>query len=380
MIFSDQNLEKKDIKSLRLTSKELCPAGTREFAKRYLTDPCVTLTRYSLQSLVDMCKHPIFSAHIQSIGFLASVLSIQGLEDRVSQAKHEAQWQRNGVETLIDDLAEISNYSVLYKEQLRLKASEETKTLLAHAFGALNHTISSTITNDLESIGPNGVIGLPPTIYRYDGISRRRTAKPSDSDSKMGKVISQIGESIARLSPSNRISIAGLEITIKRRAQVATSNSKLDDHISIRGCEDMYSNLTTLHLELNLEALRGSMSLETWRDLFKAASKLENLSFSSGCAGNRAIGTGTLERVAKIFNIETTFQLKVLGLKSVPCTPETLLQLLQRHKKTLVGIKLCKVTLLGCWKPCLSWMRKELELEKLHISHPHIISRNNTTG
>lgn len=60
MTSSGQCLSKEDIESQRLASKELCPTRRREFAMRYVTQPVVALSQYGLQSLVDICKHPIF--------------------------------------------------------------------------------------------------------------------------------------------------------------------------------------------------------------------------------------------------------------------------------------------------------------------------------
>ncbi|CAD0081476.1 unnamed protein product [Aureobasidium vineae] len=55
IIFGEPSLSKKDLESLRLTCKEVHSTATREFAKRYLAEPFVVLSRDSLQSLVDIC-------------------------------------------------------------------------------------------------------------------------------------------------------------------------------------------------------------------------------------------------------------------------------------------------------------------------------------
>jgi hypothetical protein len=166
MIFNNPSLEKKDIKSLRLTSKELYPAATREFAKRYLTEPFFTLTQSGLHVLVDICKHPIFGPQIRSIGFLAATLDIKGLEHRVH---HLAR-----VESLVDGLAEISEYSGLCKEQLELEASGGQEKLLVDALEAIGHSISIKVTNNLKSVKANGVIGLPAISYHYGESSGTR--------------------------------------------------------------------------------------------------------------------------------------------------------------------------------------------------------------
>jgi hypothetical protein len=278
----------------------------------------------------------------------------------------------------LDNLAEISEYARLCKEQLQLKASGDREKLLVRALEAIDHPISISITNDLESPDSRGVIGLPSTAYRHDSLGRR-VATSSDIDSMMRSWFTSVENSIVELSSKGRMSLAGLKINIRRRSQTAASAWN-PDCIEIQAPDDLYSNLTTLHLDLNLEALRCQVSTKSWKDLFKVASKLQELRFTTSCTGVRSIGISTIKRVIKILDVETAFKLKALILESVPCTSECLLQLLRRHKQKLVRLKLSEVMLLGSWKTCLSYMRKELDLEKLLIDYPQDIARNNVTS
>jgi hypothetical protein len=132
MIFSNQDLNKEDIESLRLTSKELYPAATREFAMRYLAEPYVVLTRASLQSLVKICQHPLFNPHIRSIGFLTTTLSLDGLRSRASRLTSSIiQDHKDG--DLNHKLASISKYAELCNEQAQLEKSRKGKKLLVNA-------------------------------------------------------------------------------------------------------------------------------------------------------------------------------------------------------------------------------------------------------
>jgi hypothetical protein len=115
MIFSDQCLGKKDIKSLRLTSKELNPAATREFAMRYLAEPYVVLTRKSLRTLVEICTHPLFRPHIRSIGFLTTILRVEALRNRAYDLTSSIVQDHKGGR-LAHSLASISEYADLCNE------------------------------------------------------------------------------------------------------------------------------------------------------------------------------------------------------------------------------------------------------------------------
>ncbi|KEQ60394.1 uncharacterized protein M437DRAFT_54477, partial [Aureobasidium melanogenum CBS 110374] len=77
IVFSNPSLSKCDLKSLRLTSKETCSAATVEFVKLFLMKPFIFPSRGGLQFLVNICKNPILSPHIKSIGFLATIVDIR---------------------------------------------------------------------------------------------------------------------------------------------------------------------------------------------------------------------------------------------------------------------------------------------------------------
>lgn len=380
IIFSTPSLSKQDLKSLRLTSKELCPAATREFAKRYVTEPFFFLSRYGLQSLIDICKHPIFGPEIRSIGFLATKVHISGLEKHVSNARSTTKYNSNS-SSMVDNLTIISDYARILKEQVLLAASKDTKELLTTALQALRQPISITIANDLDHVGSRQAIGLPLITHYYDGNSNKPITCIPDLEVKMKSSLRLIEKVVAKLSTENHMLLTGLKLKMRRRSQITpnTSDPSLDS-IIMQPLSGAYSSLTTLHLELDLESLRCSSSFGSFEGLFKAVPKLQEFAFETSCTGTRPVGMSTLERVAKLFSFEASFELRVLILQDVPCTLESLQLLMERHKKTLEHVKLFKITLLGSWKTCLRGMRKELDLQRLQIADPYTISHNNTTS
>ncbi|KAG9517973.1 hypothetical protein KCU93_g8557, partial [Aureobasidium melanogenum] len=380
IIFSNPSLSKQDLRSLRLASKEICPAATREFAERYVVEPFFFLSRDGLQSLVDICKHPIFSPQIRSIGFLATTVDIRGLAKRVSDT--ESAVTRHGKSSsLVDNLTIISDYTRILKEQALLAASEDIKELLTAALQALRQPISITVVNDLGYVGSRGVAGLPLITHYYDGnLSKPITCIP-DFKPKMKSSLRLIEKVVAKLSSEDHILLNGLKLKMSRRSQVKPydRNATLDS-IVMQRLSGAYSHLTTFHLDLDLDSLRCPVSFRSIEGLFKAVPRLQELAFETSCTGIRPVGMSTLDRVTKLFSFETSFELRVLVLQYVPCTLESLQLLMEKHKKTLETVKLSNITLLGSWKSCLEYMRKELDLENLHIADPHTINRNNTTS
>ncbi|CAD0087209.1 unnamed protein product [Aureobasidium mustum] len=380
-IFSDEILSKKDLRSLRLISKELCPAATREFAKRYVTNPFFFLSRYGLQSLIDICKHPIFGPEIRSIGFLATKVHISGLKEHVSDAGSIAKHDSNS-SSMVDSLTIISDYARILKEKALLAASGDTKELLTTALQALRQPISITIANDLDFVGPGQAIGLPLITHYYDGNFNKPITCIPDLEVNMKSSLKLIEKVIAKLSTKDHMLLTGLKLKMRRHSQDTpnTSDPSRLDSIIVQSISGAYSSLTTFHLELDLESLRCSSSFGSFEELLKAVPNLQVFAFETSCTDKRPVGMSTLERVAKLFSFETNFELRVLILQNVPCTLESLQLLMERHKKTLEHVKLSKITLLGSWKACLRGMRKELDLQRLQIADPYTISRDNTTS
>ncbi|KAH0369480.1 hypothetical protein KCU65_g3295, partial [Aureobasidium melanogenum] len=379
IIFSNPSLSKQDLTSLRLTSKEISPAATREFAKRYVTEPFFFPSRCGLQSLVDICKHPIFSPQVRSIGFLATEVHIHGLDKHVSDVKLALRYHKNSF--LVENFTIINDYARILKEQAVLAASGDIEKLLTTALQALRQPISITIANDLDYVDSEGVIGLPLITHDYDGILDKPISYAPDLEPKMHESLKLIEKLVAKLSFGDRMSLTGLKLKMKRRFQVMHETSSQDlDSITMQTLSGAYSNLTTFHLSLDLDALRCAVSFQSIEGLFKAVPKLKELAFKTSCTGTRPVGMSTSDRVAKLFKFKPSFELEVLILQDVPCKLLSLKLLMEKHKNALKTVKLSNITLLGSWRNCLEWMRKELDLESLHIDDQNTIDRNNTTS
>ncbi|KAG9604820.1 hypothetical protein KCU77_g1115, partial [Aureobasidium melanogenum] len=324
IIFSNPNLSKQDLKSLRLASKETCPVATMEFTKRYVIEPFVFLFQDGLQCLVKICKNPILSLQIQSIGFLATSVDIRGLTKRVSDAEVAVTRYSNS-SSLVDDLTIISDYARILREQALLTASGDTEGLLTTALQALKQPVSITVVDDLQYVGSRRLVGLPVMTHYYDGNLSKPITYILDFQPKMKSSLKLIEKVVAKLSSGEHVPLNGLKLKMSRRSQVKsyTSNPTLDS-IMMQHLSGAYSNLTTFHLDLDLDSLRCPVSFESIEELLKDVPKLQELALETSCTGTRPIGSSTLERVAKLFGFDTNFELRVLVLQDVPCTLEGL--------------------------------------------------------
>ncbi|KAH0279399.1 hypothetical protein KCU91_g1769, partial [Aureobasidium melanogenum] len=311
---------------------------------------------------------------------LTTIVDIHGLTKRVSDTETAVTRYSNS-SSLVDDLTIISDYARILQEQALLAASGDTEELFTTALRVLKHPVTIKVVNDLQYVDSRRVAGLPVMTHYYDGnLSKPITYLP-DFEPKMKSSLKLIEKVVAKLSSGDRVSMNGLKLKMSRRSQVKphTSNPTVDS-IMMQLLSGAYSNLTIFHLDLDLDSLRCPVSFGSIEELFKAVPRLQELAFGTSCTGIRPVGMSTLERVTKLFSLKSSFELRVLILQDVPCTLESLELLMERYKKTLESVKLSKITLLGSWRKCLKWMRKELDLEKLHVADPHTINRNNTTS
>lgn len=105
-----------------------------EFAMHYVTEPAVALSWYGLQSLVDICKHPIFDPRLRSVDFLATTLHIKSLEERASGVRNGH--KTDDVNSMTNRLAEISDYSRLSQKNSMCLAvvSDTLSACFKHVF------------------------------------------------------------------------------------------------------------------------------------------------------------------------------------------------------------------------------------------------------
>lgn len=63
----DEFLEERPLSKLRLTCRQLRDQLGPEFAQRYLSEPFIMMSRYSLEALIDICRHPVFGPRVRKV-------------------------------------------------------------------------------------------------------------------------------------------------------------------------------------------------------------------------------------------------------------------------------------------------------------------------
>ncbi|THX02433.1 hypothetical protein D6D13_08280 [Aureobasidium pullulans] len=353
-IFSNPGLSKNDIKALRLSVR---PA--------LLHNPFVILSRYALEALVEICEDPIFSPHVQSIGFLTTTLHP---DDPTKKA-----------------LGELNAFTQFSAEQVHLESSGKAERLLARAISALGRPMVVTVTNDIDSISPIGVSKVPSNRY-YNRLYDPTTSNAShhygkfgylDVHSRMRDLLRVVTRAIYQMELGDRGHFEGLKIKLKQRSYMP---QRYDCLGSLQASEGIYECLTSLHLEMDCASLREKGSLAALQHLFTVVPCLQKLTFITSWARGNTIATLLLTNISRWLETPSKFNLRTLVLQEVACTQETLLFIVKRHSETLREIELSGVTLLGSWKECISWMMENLHLETFRIKDACSITHGRKTN
>lgn len=108
--------EERPLCKLRLTCRQLRDQVNPEFAQRYLSEPFIMMSRYSLGVLVEICRHPIFGSRVRKVRLhsYADMTALWSSEESVQ-----------AVESFI-------------REEMHLQSSSEAMKLLRTAFNSLS--------------------------------------------------------------------------------------------------------------------------------------------------------------------------------------------------------------------------------------------------
>jgi hypothetical protein len=137
-ICHDSVLRKKDLIALRLTSKSQGThlSASKEFAKRAFTNIRLLYTRYSLQTFVEICRHPIFGPAVRWVQLSCARFLPDCFEE---EGKGLFQWSKGMPRERHEYLDNIRLLIERCDEEEDLKGSGDAGVLLDTAFTALSH-------------------------------------------------------------------------------------------------------------------------------------------------------------------------------------------------------------------------------------------------
>jgi hypothetical protein len=157
-ICSDPGLRKKDLIALRLTGKAqgIHASATKIFAKRFFTDVLLLWNKYSLETFVEICQHPIFGPSVRTIQLSCARYEEDDFYESVRELMDSH--AGNARSEFLEDVRRLSERCV--HEQF---GSTLVSALLDRAFGHLarsNNSFVLAVSADEErSLGRSKVLG-----------------------------------------------------------------------------------------------------------------------------------------------------------------------------------------------------------------------------
>jgi hypothetical protein len=272
--------------SLTNKSQGVYRFASEEFAKRYFTDISLIYTRYSLQTFVEICKHPILGCAVRKVRlsyvrFIPECFEAESrrlLDDfyygTLSEQRHEA----------LEDMRRLVNRC---DEEEFLKGSGDAKDLLAAAFTTLSqwdHPLELSVSDSESSaIGTHhihgrallgqhsrwecDILGTVALLYRVailsECIVQRLQITGSvwdnlvDSSPSLSGVLARLPELELDIWPASNQEmedIAGLEYTVTKLLSITVSLKSLHldafDAINYLECLDKcFSTMSVTRLE-----------------------------------------------------------------------------------------------------------------------------------
>jgi hypothetical protein len=129
IICADNVLSAHGLAAMRLTNQQLHAVATQEFAQRYFRDPFVMMSKDSLETLVEICKHPVFGPQVRKVQLLNIFSRLGSLVDFAQQVV-----STTDIPTRLSRLEHLQRLTSLVAEQYDLLKSDTGSELLRNAF------------------------------------------------------------------------------------------------------------------------------------------------------------------------------------------------------------------------------------------------------
>ncbi|KAI4716615.1 hypothetical protein E4T48_07178 [Aureobasidium sp. EXF-10727] len=363
MICAETELSSTDLAAIRMTCKKLYAIASKEFAQRYFQDPFVMISRKSLETLVEICKHPFFGPQIReirllnnffnrraSVSFAAELAYVYFKEDKEKRAT-----AKRRLEQVID----------LVAEQYDMVESGIDLELLTKAFEALSAQGRSVAIASQSFHQSHPPLGWSEIARNFD---RARIS-----------VLLWKPEVLSTTSTLLRTAQAGACTATKLAVGVNWSHHVDDKPISRLGLDrSLLLNLLEFDFQFQWLArgnLQNNLAYKNLEILLQILpTKLKTFVMGS----DAEITSGTVAdsihwplKEALRFNALADMQpdaLENIHLSKIILRQNNLLPFLDTHRKTLKKLKLNTVYLEGDWDQILSYIAAKFSLEQFSLS------------
>ncbi|THY39299.1 hypothetical protein D6C99_08686 [Aureobasidium pullulans] len=349
----------KPISNLRLTCKHFYAPATKELAQKFLSEPHVMMTRYSLEALVEICKHPLFGPHVRGIAFDSCRLSLTLFDDLNSRL--ETSFTDEDLVAMTQARKEMNTYLEFFEQEKSLQQTGEASKLVREAFNLLRqHGNAVKMTLTTEVIGYHYIypIGYHKAVNQFtcftEDVLRNLMA---------AKDISSTFLLMLEASDASGCEISSLMIVAFDFDHYDTS----PDLSNVRIAHQALTALTETRLYLDRAPLQNGLD-KILEATLPFANTLRKAYLEIGQDAGGGSSLSMLASVACVLGSINSDELVRLELGLTSLRKADLLKVLDQHKKTLKQVILDEVALAGSWVQLISWIRNNLSLDKLVIN------------
>jgi hypothetical protein len=351
------HLDKKGLKTLRLSTKRLSSVATTHLAKVYMTNLCSLMTRRSLERLAEICAHPQFGPHVCKVHLTSGRVhprEIRALAERVEDMQRRlppptsAQVKR--ARAKMQDAMDRST------NEYELESSGDAVALLSRAFTSLR-SYQTPVILDISDFEVSQWESVTLFLDKYNHFH----GEPE-------LCFKSTMEPCLQAIFNTKMQFDELELTV--------------DSLPIDPDEIGYNTVNMRSEDLKLFSSLKSVSLDfnhTFNDagtrstgnILSHACSLENLTYRQGCGDlsrenwltpeqqPNLLNNSQFERADLVLGSLSSSGLKTLWLEYTPISYQILLQVLEKHADTLTDLRIAHTCLRdGTWAEVFSSVKK----------------------
>lgn len=352
-----QRRGKEWLRAVRLTCKQLYPSATAEFAERFFTIVKIMVARSSLETLLEVCNHPIIGPYVSGIS-----LCCGRLDQKLLRRNLGFYLGRKHLSGIRRARSRLQMFMDFLEEEVEFEHRRGIFQLLVNALAVIRtngHRISLEVF-DLAFYGRLQILGSQEAVTQ---ISEDREATLQDmftcgsrsslhtllaAATKSGCYVHTLSLNISDVWSEIAPSHPGRDDFLLSRAQGTFLNMQLFSlHVSANFFRDDINGLAGIILSLtkHLKFLclwPGHCPDEWWHEYTTEALGKAIKSFQSDC-------------LTRIELVEAFIR------------QGDLISLLERHIDTLENIHLSDCVLMGSWDEVMNWIRDHCSLDWLDM-------------
>ncbi|KAH0350700.1 hypothetical protein KCU83_g4660, partial [Aureobasidium melanogenum] len=341
------------LRAVRLTCKQLHVPATVEFGKRFFASVPVMAARISLETLLDICKHPLIGPQVSVIQFygrrfcatMVPDLDI-GLGDHVDNrdlcgARNTIRRMNSALEFVEEEL-EIEQYQGAFKYLV---------SALQMIQGYRN-SVTLAVSTD-ASIKPFGHL---QAIELFSGGTKATLNDVIDHDC----IRSSLRVLLVAAARSN-CHVERLEITVDEHTDHSERHSRTSDPVVEESVAKLQSRVKVVHIDLSRDKatieLRDVVSI-----VLKRMENLVELHIRTADNSNSTYRDRLMPDFNRMLKSIASRCLRIIKLEDTLCSQKAILFLLKRNRDTLRELNLSDVLLQGSWEEIMMWVRDHCSL------------------